>query len=399
VLDGCCDPCCRPSRGWVGAEFLGWWVSNDPTPPLAVYSFANVNGVPGSGIPGAADTVVVAGGENGVLSQNRPGFRVYGGWWLSDCQNWGIDGSFFILPQKSGTSAFGPVDGFYLARPYAAVVAPAPGVDGLILSPSGGDVVAFPGQSVGNIAISSHSELYGADVNLRKNILCGCNWRWDFLGGFRYLNLNENITITESTFVTGPFPATKGGVTASLQGLAGQAFDSFETRNRFYGGQLGFAGELRRGRWVFTGRTLFGIGTTHQEVTVNGGTTFVVPPTIPTPPFPASGIYPSGLLAVSGANIGTFSQNRFSFVPEVGLNVGYMVRPNLKVFLGYNFLYWSSVVRPGDQINTTVNEQLIANQLFRDPVTPASPTIQPTVPFKTTDFWAQGISLGLEWTW
>jgi hypothetical protein len=65
----------------------------------------------------------------------------------------------------------------------------------------------------------------------------------------------------------------------------------------------------------------------------------------------------------------------------------------VRVFTGYNCMYWSRVVRPGNQIDTTVNlTQVPIHPSFGPLVGPA----QPTVPLTQTDFWAQGIQFGLE---
>jgi hypothetical protein len=63
--------------------------------------------------------------------------------------------------------------------------------------------------------------------------------------------------------------------------------------------------------------------------------------------------------------------------------------------VGYTFLYWSQVVRPGNQIDTTVNTTQVPTHPEFGPLTGPA---QPMVPFRTTDFWAQGISLGVEVT-
>ncbi|HNL54844.1 MAG TPA: BBP7 family outer membrane beta-barrel protein [Turneriella sp.] len=94
----------------------------------------------------------------------------------------------------------------------------------------------------------------------------------------------------------------------------------------------------------------------------------------------------------------------FAFVPEVNFNVGYQFTNHFKMFVGYDFLYWSKVLRAGDQIDTTVNLAGIPyapqpGQRDADGnVIPAGAN-RPTVLLRETDFWAQGISLGMLWTW
>jgi hypothetical protein len=174
--------------------------------------------------------------------------------------------------------------------------------------------------------------------------------------------------------------------------LSGTVTDSFSTTNEFYGGQIGVNGELRRGRWFTNGFTKVAFGTMHQTVTINGAQTVNLRGG-------GSATSAGGLLALPNANIGTFSQDKFAVVPEVGVNVGVHITPHLRVYVGYNFLYASSVLRAADQIDTGLDVTKIPNF----PVTPTPApltTNRPTaVPFHTTDFTAQGINFSLQWTW
>src|SRR5262249_39124847 len=113
-----------------------------------------------------------------------------------------------------------------------------------------------------------------------------------------------------------------------------------------------------------------GLGSTHQSVTVNGN--FVVVP-------PGGAATVTGGGAYTGAtNIGRITQDEFTVVPQLQANVGYQFTSGLRAYVGYNFLYWSDVVRPGDQIDIV-----------------AGPG-RPTVPMNRTDFWAHGLNFGLE---
>jgi hypothetical protein len=77
-------------------------------------------------------------------------------------------------------------------------------------------------------------------------------------------------------------------------------------------------------------------------------------------------------------------------VPELNVRLAYQVTPRLAACVGYTFLYWSDVVRAGDQIDQTVNATLIP-----PPAAPSGPA-RPAFGFRSTDFWAQGLDLGLE---
>ena len=58
-----------------------------------------------------------------------------------------------------------------------------------------------------------------------------------------------------------------------------------------------------------------------------------------------------------------------------------------------NFLFLSNVARPGNQIDRTVN----TTQLFGTP--PVVGPARPAPLFNQSDFWAQGVNVGLEFHW
>jgi hypothetical protein len=69
----------------------------------------------------------------------------------------------------------------------------------------------------------------------------------------------------------------------------------------------------------------------------------------------------------------------------------YDLTPCLQASVGYNFLYWSKVMRGGEQIDTDVN-------LTQQPPGPTTGDLRPRYLAITNDFWAQGLTAGLEWT-
>jgi hypothetical protein len=93
-------------------------------------------------------------------------------------------------------------------------------------------------------------------------------------------------------------------------------------------------------------------------------------------------------------NIGSYSRDVFAVVPEIDLNVGYQVTPHARLEAGYSFIYWSNVVRAGDQIDTSVNASYIppGQTVVGDPT-------RPRFAFEQTSFWAQGVNFGLKLTW
>src|SRR5262249_12536514 len=166
--------------------------------------------------------------------------------------------------------------------------------------------------------------------------------------------------------------------------------DQFKTVNNFYGGQLGLSGEIRWGRFYVDMRGLVAIGVTHQRAGINGMTPFFQP--AGNLVFTQHG----GILALP-TNIGGHTRTVFSVVPEVGLNVGYQLTDNLRIYVGYTVIVWTNVARPGQQIDRTIN----SNQLptVAGPGSLGGGPARPAFSFHETTFWAQGLNLGLEYTW
>jgi hypothetical protein len=84
----------------------------------------------------------------------------------------------------------------------------------------------------------------------------------------------------------------------------------------------------------------------------------------------------------------------FAVVPEVGLNIGYRITEGVSVFAGYTFLYTNSVVRPAQQIDRNINPTQSAS-FEGSPPTPLVGPAQPSFKFHDSDFWAQGLNVGL----
>jgi hypothetical protein len=162
--------------------------------------------------------------------------------------------------------------------------------------------------------------------------------------------------------------------------------DRFDTRNRFYGGQVGTRAEYCWKNFVagFTGK--LALGASIERININGATEI----------FPPSGrtiVNQGGLLALP-SNIGEYNRSEFAVVPEIGINVGYQVTDHIRLFVGYTFLYESDVVRAGDQIDRGIN----GTQLVRGlrPGTLIGPPRPAFASPNATDFWAQGVNFGLQ---
>jgi hypothetical protein len=355
----------HPQRGYLTGEYQLWWVKGYSIPVLLTTSAAT-----DFGILGRPTTQVLFGG-NTINDRALSGGRFYGGWWLDcDYHNAFEVGGLFLGHQDT---TFMANSGQFptLGRPFFNVNT------GQQFS----QLVALPGVTTGSAIVNAPSNFWGAEANWRHQLCCGCNWHLNTIAGFRYLDLDESLKITEiiQGLPTAPAPFTNEAITV---------FDRFATHNRFYGGQIGLDGRWVWGCWSLEGRVKLGMGVTEQDLSITGAQRFASPNgTVTT----ATG----GLLALP-SNIGHFTRAPFSLVPEFTLNVGYQFTPHVRGFVGYNYLLWTNVLRPGDQIDTVINVQQIPNFPTNSPPSNAN---RPLVPFRQSDFWAQGLIVGVEITW
>jgi hypothetical protein len=124
---------------------------------------------------------------------------------------------------------------------------------------------------------------------------------------------------------------------------------------------------------------LLAMGVTAQTVQIDGSTTTTVPGGM-------TSVAPGGLLA-RDSNGGLHRRDRFSVVPQGCLKLACYLSGNVQVSVGYNFLYWTGVARPGDQVDLGVN-----------PATRAGPS-RPAFALKDGDLWAQGLTFALEFSY
>ena len=162
-------------------------------------------------------------------------------------------------------------------------------------------------------------------------------------------------------------------------------YDKFDAENTFYGGQLGTRVHFERNRFSLdlTGKAALGV--TQQLVVVDGGS-FLRDAT--------GGVVaamPGGILAQT-TNMGRHYQNKFAVVPEGNADFSYALTERLVLRAGYTFVYWSSVLRPGNQIDRTINPGVVPTDAGVGSAGPASPAF----PYRTSSYWAQGANFGFE---
>jgi hypothetical protein len=201
---------------------------------------------------------------------------------------------------------------------------------------------------------------------------------WDCILGVRYLHLDEALNVTTFTQF--------GAVPPPFSAAAISTRDEFRTKNHIVAPQIGFSSEFRRGSVFANFWTKAGFGVVQGKTIINGQTRL-------TGPFFGDQTVPGGVLALS-TNIGGGQREHFTIVPEFGLNFGWQVSPLCRIAGGFSMLYISDVYRPGEQMDEVVNPNLIPSLVGGFPGL-ADPE-RPVFPGARTSFWAQGVSLQVE---
>jgi hypothetical protein len=358
------------SRMWFQADYLMWWVKSGPTGgPLATI------GDPTVAVPGALDmpnTRVVLG--NTPLNYGMSsGVRVSAGIPVGALS---LEGNYFVLEQRANN--------FGLAADSTGLPVIARPVINAQTGMQNSYVDSFPPFLTGTFLMESRTWLEGYEVNLAANVAERGAMRFSVLGGLRILDLRETMSLSDNLF-----PAAAGFLTfnGAPVGVPSQLvdIDRFRVGNQFYGGQLGGRLGWQGSTFTINAIAKVALGATQEVVRIDGSTTVFAPGASPMSA-------PGGILA-QPSNIGQHFRSTFAVVPEVGLEIGYQITPRLRATLGYTLLYWSAVARPGNQIDRTVNPaQVPGDFMFGMGGGPARPAL---VTIRESDFWAQGINVGL----
>ena len=312
---------------------------------------------------GQPDTQILYGDDR---LETRHDDRFFGGRfgleWLSNDQSWGLEARAFFL-ERDSTHFEATSDGStLLAIPYTNALTGQPASE-IIAGPTAA------GLRNGGFVGYSRIELYGEEGNVVIPLAGSPNLNCELLVGSRFLQMRDRVDLTATGWLL-PEQTT-------LYGLE----DHVRVHNAFYGGQVGLQGDYCLGRWVLNFRGTVALGGDDQQVQAYGASLYQTPT--------ERIVQPYGL-AVQPSNTGSFSHSAVDFVSEVGVNLGYRLTDALTLFVGYTFLYWNNPLRAGDQLD-----------MFIAPAgsTSSGPQSYPIIPFKSDNFWAQGVSVALDFRW
>ncbi|HUT93202.1 MAG TPA: BBP7 family outer membrane beta-barrel protein [Thermoguttaceae bacterium] len=390
-ISGCA--CDAAPRFWVRGDYLMWWTKGMSVPPL-VTTCPDDTLDDDAGVLGIEGTEILLGDER-LFDELRWGTRLRIGAWTGCCRDYGVEGEYFALGDETGRFQR-QSDGLpILARPFYNVLS----------DQQDSELIAYPDVIAGTVTADTSTELESVGLRVRINwrrmgsfcgnacgggSACGCGdaygfeggcqqacgygARLDFLVGYRYMHLDEDLVVREDLQSLDPIAPTEFEIT-----------DAFDTENSFHGAEVGLLLEYERCRWSLEVLAKVALGNSHQIARINGDTT------ITTYGVPAD--YPGGILA-QRANIGEYGDDDFAVVPEVGITLGYQLTCRLRATFGYSFIYWSDVARPGEQIDLGLNPNL-----FPPEQVPFSGPLRPAFAFQRADYWAQGLRFGVDYRW
>jgi hypothetical protein len=380
--DGC--PPFGPLVGWgpgcfsglfVRMEYLGWSAAGMNLPPLVTTS-PNGTRRDDAGVLGE-NTTILFGGDS-IGDDMRSGGRITFGRWFDPCQRLGVEADYFAIDDLATSFTASSTGSPILARPFYDVTQ---GVQSSSL-------VAFPNVIQGTIAATHETSFQGAGVRMLYNLACGegcgtsclthcpvsTGYRFDTILGYRFVRLDDTLSMTEAS--------------TSLETANPGAFfiqDQFQTENQFHGVDFGSVLQFTKGCWSLDLLSKLALGSTRSLVTIAGSTVITQGD--------AGESFTGGFLA-QRTNSGSRTFDEFAIVPEIGATIGYQINPCWRMTVGYTFLYWSRVARAGDQISNELNPDLLPPESA-----PVTTNLRPEFRLAYTDFWVQGISLGLEAKW
>lgn len=337
-------------NNWLRVEYLQFYLADAPYAQPLVATSNPVD----QGRLGAPSTTVLFGGQGQNMGAFS-GLRVTGGGWFNRQRIYGAEASAFVLPTRVHSFQIGSdaLPGQVLALPYTfnlgGQAAPA------------SVVLAQPGVAAGHLQIQQSTIVWGVEANAFRMVAQSSQPlpSVSALAGVRFLQLGEHFLMNSESVTAGATVDRSAAVQA---------------QSSFFGFQVGGRATQRWGRLSFqaTGKTAF--GATSNLVTLNGrnnGFNFGNPaPSLP-------------------ADLRRNYLYDFSVVPEAQVRLSYDVRPDWRLSAGYDFMYWTRVLRASNQLDTRVNAV--------DPNASLTAPLAPIPADRHSNFWLHGWNVAVEW--
>jgi hypothetical protein len=340
-------------RFWGSFEYLLWRSKGGLVPPLVV----GVTGPAALTVP-VNPRAAFAVSDDRVNGELQSGFRIGGGVWLDKPHGTGVEASYMTFLESTDTDAFRGAPGSVLGRLFTDASRGLPAL--FQLSTPGGTT-----EGLARVRTSFDADGFEVNMLRRGPAMIGEEMHW--ILGVRYFGLEESLSV-EGVSTTGTLRAS--------------AFDRFATRNNFYGAQVGGRWSWVRNDFSVTLMMKMALGGMGQEAVIHGASTVLLPT--------GERLDRAGGLLALSSNSGDFDRTKVVWLRDISVSIGYCLTENVTLRLGYDFLWLSNVVRPGEQIDLRVNPSLLPFALGA-PSGPARPRFR----FDGETFWMHGISVGV----
>ena len=357
--------CLDHDRWFGGIELLLMFRDGVGLPPL-VTTTTDANPDPETAGELGQDGTVVLVGNNSILKDMQAGGRLTLGTWIDrqQCRSLVMRGWF------AGEETFG----FNANQDQLPVIArPFFNVSDNQTPEEDTQLVAFPDRADGSLVVRASNDVFGGDISVRQYWYGKYGGTVDFLYGYQYMRMNEDLGIVStSTSLDDDFAPIGSIISVS---------DVFDLENEFHGGQFGFHTRYREGCWSFDGLLKFGFGSLRRRAKLSGSTFTSIDG--------ANATDPNGLL-VRSTNTGTFNDDTFGWVPELSVSLGWQRYPCFDVTVGYQIIAMTDALRvsgaidPDRAVNLTV---------------PPTGQQRPAAALRYETFYVQGIHFGLQYVY
>lgn len=387
---------------WIEGEYLLWEIKKNPLPiPLVTQGSLSD---PIIGALGQSGTKIKLGKQHIDMGWMN-GIQMTAGLWLTTSQQIGLEASYFFLPTTTRKKSL-RTSGEIGSPSYAVPIYDVTGLWGLNGVPGEsiyllpGPLEAMPGFH-GDFNLKISSQFQGAQLNGIYTIVKRHLFLLNAITGFRWLQLKEHLKFRVSTHTVPNFPF--GFSFADTK-------DSFKTDNNFYGGQIGIGAGYTSRRFDLKGVLQVGLGAILEAIHIRGSSETSNGNLFYETKNTANETLKGGIFAQK-TNIGTHHRHVFAAVVDANIQASLKVLRYLELGAGYSFLWINALARPGKQIDRKINPTLTAlADASREtvgtqqaptpfgmpgPAQPKQGAKKPEFSLKNSDFWVQGLTVGV----
>jgi hypothetical protein len=391
---GCCGT--QDYQWWGRAEFLLYRFTNSTLPPLTLSAPVGVvpvtpttttfiNGTlsglpvasPTSSLPLVFQVTPTLGSGSQVDFGDIPGGRFTIGYWFEREHCLGLEWSFFALDRQDFdfSNASGSTGMQTFPTGLANTTLFVTGIPPTTTTTASLTPIVLTGSASSTLSGSVSSEMWGTELNVICHQCSIGGLRYNCLVGMRYINLNEDVTDSESVSFSATLPGTPPTAVASTATF----FDHVTVHDHFIGPQVGIDYDWCIFQRVsLDGSLKVALGDMHEAFSLVGFNT---------------GTGTAGGLLVGPSDTGAHrKRDRIAGVPELNINLSYHITPRCRVYVGYDAFYLSSLARFGGAITTAATNGLVSVGGTTVPVTLITPAFNPV----GADMWVEGINAGLE---